>query len=133
MNLKITPEKQRVVLGRALWGPENNSPPHRIPEGQFLSGLVIESAGGRAMVREVIPFTPASEQGLSPGDVVLTPLRAPRDLESADHRRTLSLQVLRGQAEQSVELAFRSISRIIDLVVLSKRDQVPEVVTDSAE
>lgn len=87
--------------------------PRRVPNMPFVSGLLVQQQGGRLLVTGVASGSPADKAGLRPGDALSSNLTASQ-LEAAQFRRTINVQVLSGAGTRRVNLTYAGISEVLD-------------------
>jgi predicted metalloprotease with PDZ domain len=93
----------------------------------FLSGLVLSSSGQGARVVSVLPGSSASENGIKPGDIVLSSdgqaVTDLHPLEGADYKATLQLQVAGPSGERAVHLGMRSVADTLQALAHNRTAQ----------
>ncbi len=109
LQRSVPPAVQNVALGTGGT---------RLPQwSPFLSGLVLSSSSKGATVVSVLPGSSAAENGIRPGDTILSSDGvATADLsqfEGADYRADLALRVAGRSGERTVRLTMSSVADIL--------------------
>jgi S1-C subfamily serine protease len=106
-----------VVMGLYTTGPRiwDISAIHqrRFRMMPFLSGVLVQQHGRGLLVTAVASGSPAEKAGLRLGDILASPLIASQ-LEAAEFRRTVNLQVFSPTGTRRVTLTYVGVSEILD-------------------
>jgi predicted metalloprotease with PDZ domain len=121
LTLEISPIRLSAMLQRSLAPTLQNVSVNgraQLPAwSPFFSGLVLSWTGKRATVVSVLSGSSAAENGIWPGDVVLSSdgedVTDLRPIEGADYRAKLTLRVSGHSGERTIHLSMNSAAEIL--------------------